>query len=501
LGRSSLRESLRAAAWPICIFVAALIVRLHWNLVVHPLDEFLYSDMNGYVARADQALDDPLGQHEYAAFFPYGTTYLVALVKLVAGRDNGAALAVAWALIGAANVLCMVLVAQRIGAARWVAPVVGVIGICYYPLISIGGYVLSEAPSSLCLTLATLLLLRLVESGRRRDALLLGLVVGIGATFRPQIMVSGAAFGLFWLFARRHLPRVGFARLVEIGVPIALVLAYSAVRLHHHTGRWGLVSENGRINQVFGHCHNKGIYSMPDELGHGTVRFAPPALIQLERWSGENPDSWIQLDPIWGEDPTPVEGVPGFAIDSHGCRKRDCYVPGSEIQYSGYIGDEALQSVIVKECLRRTGLRRQVRYAATHLVMLWGYNSMWPDQANPKPRAQSQAWRWRVMSDRWKGWHNFLLMPFALAGLIWVFHPGRRLTSAIVALNFWALLAVTVLYLGGIRFRVPYDPVIIVLAVQSWALAAGVVVRWIRARRARRAGAQVAKISVIDSRI
>ena len=60
------------------------------------------------------------------------------------------------------------------------APVVGLILVFYYPLLSLGGYILSEIPASLCMTTATLLLLRLADEGRARDAWGAGLAAGIG---------------------------------------------------------------------------------------------------------------------------------------------------------------------------------------------------------------------------------------------------------------------------------------------------------------------------------
>jgi hypothetical protein len=177
----------------------------------------------------------------------------------------------------------------------------------------------------------------------------------------------------------------------------------------------------------------------------------------------------MQLDPVFGADPTPAD-VPGFYVDRFGCRKRKCYVDGGEIQYRGYIGDREIQGEIVRECVRRTGLVGQAKYGLTHVALLWGYNSMWPDQANPKPRSVDTLWRWRVMTDMWKDWHNWYLMPAALLGLAFVFSPRRHLGQGIVALNLWGLLIVAVLYIGGIRFRIPYDPLIIVIASQTYTL-------------------------------
>ena len=54
-----------AQRWLLCVFIGALVVRLHWNLAVHPLGDYVYSDMNGYVQRAERLLRDFPAPHEY----------------------------------------------------------------------------------------------------------------------------------------------------------------------------------------------------------------------------------------------------------------------------------------------------------------------------------------------------------------------------------------------------------------------------------------------------
>ena len=41
----------------IVFVLVALAIRLHWNLEVHPPGDYIYSDMNGYVRRADGIYD------------------------------------------------------------------------------------------------------------------------------------------------------------------------------------------------------------------------------------------------------------------------------------------------------------------------------------------------------------------------------------------------------------------------------------------------------------
>ena len=85
--------------WFFAIFLAALAVRLEWNLVEHPPGDYIYSDMNGYVQRADRLLANPTEPSEYAAFFPFGTHVMIAACKLVFGKENFGAVAILYALI------------------------------------------------------------------------------------------------------------------------------------------------------------------------------------------------------------------------------------------------------------------------------------------------------------------------------------------------------------------------------------------------------------------
>lgn len=490
----------RRRYWMLVLFIAALIVRLNWNLVVHPLGEYLYSDMKGYWGRADKILDSPFSVREYDAFFPFGTAWLVTAIKFVFGRDNIAAFSVIYALFGATIVALSYAIVDRVIGERaaWVAPAVGVLLIFYYPMVAIGGYVLSELPFSLCMVTAIYLLVRLVEEGRPRQAWLLGLVLGMCSLIRPQMIMHVALVGLFWLAARwRHrkqpelnpYAKLRWAHIGYIAVPLLLLLTMASIRFHVHTGRYGLISENSSINLIFGRCHNKGLYARRDGAGHGTVRFSPPPLIQFENFSAAYPDALIRTRSIWGEYPGDIEDVPGFDIDAYGCTKRKCPLPGSEIEYRGYVGDRKIHRRIVRECIERGGVGRQLYFSLTHWVLLWRHNLMWPDQANPKPRSLTDSEGWRYRQELWARIHRGLLMVPALLALGFVFVPSRRPKSALIALNLWALLIVTGIWIGGVRFRVPYDPVIIMLAGLMYGEAWLGLRAWRARRRARASGA------------
>lgn len=445
----------------------AFVIRVHWNLVAHPIGEFMYSDMKGYNSRANAVLSKPWEAKEYTAFFPFGTTWLLAAIKALFGTENFTAIGITYAALGAAIVGNMMATAGRLAHGKWLPIAVGGILAIYYPLIAIGGYILSEIPFSFFLTSCVYLLVRLHDEGRERDAWAIGVCAGLGACVRPQLLMSVALFGLFWLIARKHMPKITWLMLGRVALPLLIILGISATRFHWHTGRLGLVSENGTINQIFGHCHNKGIYARPSETHSGTIRFAPPPLIQLEAHTALNPDSWIRLDPVFADHPEPVEWLDGFAIDEFGCGKRTCRIRGGEIEYRGYIGDQKLQKRLVRECIKRSGLKKQAYFSFVHIVQLWGYNSMWPDQADPKPRPKDAVQSWRALAEFWRRVQVFVFCGPALLGLVFVFRPQRDPRRSMVALQLLSLLVVAALYIGGIRFRVPYDPIIVLLACMS----------------------------------
>jgi hypothetical protein len=466
--------------WLITVVLLAFAIRLHWNLIAHPIDQFMYSDMRGYNKRANAVLSAPLKFTEYTVFFPYGTTWMLAALKLIFGHENFTIIAIWYAALGAGVVGNVSAVAGRISKTKWLAPTVGGILAVYYPIISIGGYILSEIPFAFCLTSCLYLLVRLHDEGRERDAWILGILAGIGMAIRPQILMSVGLFGLYWLVARKHMPRITWGILGRVAIPLLIILGISSFRLYLHTGRVGLVSENGTINQVFGRCHNKGLYARPSPGRPGTIRFAPPPLIQLEAHTSMNPDSWIRLDPVFAIDDSPIEGVDGYAIDEFGCTKRTCRIPGGELEYRGYIGDQKLQRTIVKECIRRSGWAKQAYFSFVHIVQLWGYNSMWPDQADPKPRPTEPVQSWRALAEGWRRAALVFCLP-ALLGLGWLVRPAIDPRRSMVALQLLALLAVAAIYIGGVRFRIPYDPIIILLALM---VVESLVERWRAGRNA-----------------
>lgn len=427
--------------WLWIVLLTALIVRLHWNLYLHPIGDYITSDMFGYNHRANQMLDDFERKIEYHTFFPYGTHWLAYFIKLLFGRENFTAIAIIYALLGTGVVGFSYGIASRISSRQWFAPFIGLLLAFYYPLISLGGYLLSEIPFAFWLTGATFFLIRMVQMGRLQDAFYAGIFTAIGAVFRPQILLSVALFGLFWLVFRKRLFKVKFHHLLVAITPVLLILILSSIRFYHHTNRFGLISENGTFNLVFGRCHCKKIIARAKPPKKGFTHFGPPPLIQLSQQKQRDPDSWVQLDP---------------AI-------------GPELDYQGYIGDKQVLHAFLRQCVQKTGFLGQVKYSITNVILLVGYNTMWPDSGRKE---------WRPVSAQWGKAYLWFVMPPALLALFIFFRPRYVDRHGILAVHEWALVCTAAIIFGDVRMRIPYDPFILILAAEVYLLLACKVWKW-----------------------
>jgi hypothetical protein len=419
--------------WLIGVITLALVVRLVWNLEVHPLGDFLFSDMAGYDDRATRLVEEmrqpgDWKKNPYDAFFPYGTHYLVGLIKLGFGVESYRAIGVAYAILGAGVAGFTYATAARLSRYPWVPRIAGVVVAIHYVHISLGSYVLSEIPAAFCISAVAWLTVRLAGEGKARDAWLLGLVFGVGAAIRPQILMVLPVFAVFWVWRRRQLRGIRLGHLARAAIPLALILAFSAKRVHHHTGKWmGLVSTNGPLNYTFGRCHNASMESYTGRKpGTGErMLFGPPSLNLLRKREKKNPDTWMKLDP---------------AMSYH-------------LKFRGRMWDKEPLAKLADECTAKTGWSGQLRYAATHVVLLWGYNITWPDVMRMKYREYT-----RFTYDL----NLVLLTPSAIFAMFLTFR--RRWASfGLLTVHLWALTLVAILYFGDTRFRAPYDGLIVVL--------------------------------------
>jgi hypothetical protein len=437
------------------VTILALVVRLVWNLRFHNPVDFAYSDMGGYLGRANEMLDRPWlpqkpGPAPHFAFgeivdwlaprlfgpklphltlYPFGTHAFLGVVKAVFGKNNRIAIGAAMACVGALSVAFTYATAARMTPSARLRRIIAIILITYYPWISLGGYALSEAPYTLCISAIAFYGLRLADEGRRGDAWLLGIWLAIGTVVRPQVLVGVVFLGLLFLLRRRTFKNFTLGLAYRAALPLVIVIAVSAWRVHWHMGTKvdadHLISTNGPLNRVFGRCHNTGLKAvLPNSSGF----FGPPAFGSLLAYEKEHPRPLFRLDPVMGE----------------------------TITFKGTMMDAEPTNKLAAQCVQKAGVLREIKFAITHVVLLWGYNIIWPDMGH-KPQ-------FRIPMTVWCVAHSIVIMPPAVLAMILAFRR-RRSRSMLLALHVWALFVTSMLYFGDTRYRAPYDGILTILAV------------------------------------
>jgi hypothetical protein len=421
----------------------ALVIRLVWNLAIHPPGDFITSDMRSYWNQSNAMLNAPFHKDGGAVFFPYGTATLLTVVRAIFGRENHAALAIVYAGLGTLLVPLVYYLAERLTKTYHLPRVAAIVTCFYYPFISFGGYYLSELPFAVCVTAAAFYSLRLAERGRAVDAFLLGSALAVGATFRPQLLAAiPLLFGL-WMIRRKHWPLWGARNWLRMAIPILLISAISVFRFQYHTGRLGFISGNAALNYAFGRCHALTI----DASAPGySASFSPPPMGYLDWREKHRHNSFIRLDP---------------ALET-------------KLSVRGNMWTSENFERLTHRCVAMTGYAKQARYAVVHIIMLWGFNNAWPD-------ASDELYRYVMLGAL--AVHNiFFLMP-AVIMLLAAFRRGFS-RHALVGVHIAALVCIAALYFGDVRYRVPYDGLLIVLGLDGWRrifgwLASGRWHRWV----------------------
>ena len=487
---------LRREAWVIVLTLLALFTRLAWNLVIHPPREFVFSDMLGYYGRAEDLVKQPLtATHDYLSFYPWGTHAFLGVVKWLFVKPGTcprelkdtiiapaacAPMDVALALLGTLGVFYTILIARRLtrggpaahgapGAAlsarrRWVYVPIGLLAVFYYPFLSQGGYYLSEGPFFAGLAATTYHGLRLADLGKKRDALLFGLFAGLTAIVRPQVLLSLVFMALLWLFRRRHLRGATLPRLLLAGLPLSLILIFSAVRTTRHIrahdpNEFALVATNDTLNYAFGRCHPTSFEARA--RGYRAF-FGPPSLGALHSSAKTR-----RKEGLW----VPLELLPAFPPDPQcdGNKKRAERKEPPEpcILIEGKMWDRDILGDVARSCVKQTGLARQAYFAATHVLLGFGFNVVWPDSGHKLTERTFLGvrvmWGRPVMAAFQVGF-GITILPFAVIAAFLSF-TRRRARDAVLVTHIWGTVVVSMIYFGETRLRTPYDFLFLILGV------------------------------------
>lgn len=405
--------------WLLFVFALALTIRVTYAVWIHPPSNFIFSDMKGYYELASHWLAQPWTPKRSAAFFPPGTSFLVALCRYLSFGWKPLCHAL-WALLAAPVAPLLMLTTQRLTQSNRTARTVGVLAAVYYPFVSFSGYFLSEAPFCTCLAAILWLTLCFADCGRRRDALALGFLIGSSSWLSPQILLSVPLLALFWLTRRRAFPMVRIRDFSWLAAGLFICLGATFAFTGYHSARATIVSQNGAVNRVFARCQNTVIKGRNGWFGL-------PPFGALEKWHQRRPHIPIKIRPVRGR----TIAVP-YRLDQ-----------------------EAKLHAVADDCVRRSNLTDQLRNSATTVSLLWAFNITWPD---------ATLYPFGKIARAHNGLNMLFLLPATVVALFWLGMRRGREREGLLGTFMWTIIGSAAAFIGGTRLRTPFDTVMLVLA-------------------------------------
>src|SRR5215218_3036400 len=378
--------------------LTGVIVRIVWGLVLHPPFDYLYSDMGGYVDRA-QRLATGGGLQRFDAFFPPGTHMLLAAPMTLFGTERAGlwAGAVLWCALSSA----IPLFAWRLAHLLLTPAAASLTALfcAFWPLyITYGGFFTSEIPS-----LAFLLASLCAGYGAARlSGRAAGLLGGVAVVNRPQLILNLAVLAVPMLFRFR---RQALA-LAGIVAGSAVILAGAVWHNSAAAGKPTGLSENAGLNFWIGQCDVHDVTTV-DPARNITFQFGNPV--------------WAQLG-----------------------RGGTYYFEGPLVWDQGFFYEMGLQ------CIERDGLGH-VRVLARNVLNMGATTIPWPQVNETGQRGVV----------RLSNLAYSLLLPLIVIDSIFVLlrrpASGRSSGEAVMLLQLACALLVAIFFFGDPRVRSSYD--------------------------------------------
>lgn len=427
LGRASVwLEGRGRAPWiALGVFLFAAGIRLYFNLVVHPPSEFIESDMWVYDLRAKNLLAGTLGPWD--SFTPRGYPALLAAVYALGG-DALRNVAILQALLGGGMAALVFGLGRRLLRSNALALAAALLAAAHLPLVLYGGFLLSEIPFAFFLLLSLYLFLRGEGSGSWISWLGGCLAFAAASLVRPNLLPALPLVGL-WAWWRLGWP--GFRRALALGLLVGAAAGAVSWQNTRLVGARAGLATNGGLNFYLAFREVRGVAY--DEGGFVHHIFPIPNLIRYRE----------------------VERVPvPFYQESHFYREG----------LRQLREDPDLLAKIGFNLSEGAGLGRQ---------------DFWPGWEG----------RGRLLRAYGPAFFFALILP-ALAFLAWSLWRGAARGPSLLLGAYLASAAFTLaFFLGDPRMRVPFDPLLILLAVGAFDGLAG-------AFAGRRAGSALADADV-----
>ncbi|MBX3190542.1 MAG: hypothetical protein KF819_26310 [Labilithrix sp.] len=400
----------------LAVFFLAFTVRAIWAIRVQSPLTAVYSDMGGYVSRAEMLLSGfTPNEPRVLVLWPWGTHAIVALEIALLGRKSAIAIGIVHAIAGAIAAPCAALITARFVRSPYWVWAAGVVVALWHPHVVYSGFFSSEIWFSSAIALGSLCLIRHCE--RRSGAVVAGLLLGLSFCVRPQILLTVAmlvtVFAVAWLRRATWRPRGGALALAIFFLPLAAAMTFSSVRFHRLTGRFGLIAAYEPAQRLFG------------ETNVGKIEAS---------WIAPNGDRW------------------GYWFSPH---TKQPLKPEHVVHIDGFICDPEKIAAIRAERLRGVPLRARIGRMVDNVELLALRNVPWPE--DDFRRVPFRARLQRVYAE-------ILLVVIALAAVGLASLRRHRAAGVILGVHLVTIVGVAAIYLGEARYRVPYDPLIIVVA-------------------------------------
>ncbi len=399
------------------VFVVAFVARAYWTLRVQSPLTAVYSDMGGYVSRAEALLAGTTPtEPRILLMWPWGTHFLVAGELKAFGRGDPTSIGIVHALVGAIVAPCAVLIAARFVTSRLAIFVVGLAVALWHPHVVFSGFFSSEIWFSSALTLVTLFLMRRFEG--RSGSLGAGLCLAVAFAVRPQILMTLGIVGLVlvvvWLRHPKARPPGGIVRFaLPLLAPLIVTMGFSMRRFHALDGHWGLIASNEAAQRLFG------------ETSVGKIEAA---------WIAPDGSPWT-----WWVAPSTKQPVK----------------PEDRVFVNGFVYDTQLLAAIRKDRLRGVGPMARLARMIDNVELLAVRSLPWPED---------DFRRFRFRHRLQQGFAIAVLPVLALAVVGLLFMRRHRFGALLIGAHLLTILIVAAIYLGEARYRVPYDPLILVVA-------------------------------------
>jgi hypothetical protein len=408
------RRRLARRATAVALLALAAALRYRFVVDLNPPSAHLYSDMLAFVQRAQNVLDGHFVPRD--TLFPPGEHLLLALSGfLFDGYDT----LVVWTHLAAGVLTCYWMWrASEPYLGRTGALTVLLASAVHFPFIGLAGFYLSETVFTAVLALLVYLCATRQFPWQPGTAFAIGLTVAFGSLWKGThafFLPILAAWSIGWALHRSAAARPQSWRRVRrawffILLGVALVLSAQTCYFHQYYGRWLPIAAEGGAVFALGKCPGARI------IEKSGAQYESPRTY----YTGE---TGVQ---VW---------------DAH-------------FEDQGFFWRAGLRC-IREHPAQLLGGRREVYY-------LFAGNRLWPLNV-------------RTFGDfNWLYQRLFTiaLVPGMVMGLLLV---GRRPFAPRVVpfLLVPSLLVTAVFFMGELRFRIPFDVVLLPLAVLGWTTALG----------------------------